>query len=88
MGFQPFFRKPQLHRPYAPAAHHYLDRPRRATNFFRARAQQHTRPTRPAPAAEAAPTVNPPLLPLASQLVMALVVFLSLVILLMLVLVR
>jgi hypothetical protein len=89
MGFQPFFRKPQLHRPYAQAHNQGMGRHERATNFFRDWWQTRTQPGRVSantPAENPAPAE--PALHRVGTIVSGLVVFLSVLILLLLVMVR
>jgi hypothetical protein len=89
MGFQPFFRKPQLHRPCSPPPHLSTARHERSTNFFMDKLRQQDRPkATPAPAATASMPMHAPLLPLASHLITVLLIFINFTILLALVMVR
>ena len=89
MGFQPFFRKPQLHRACTPPQHQSSARHHRSTNFFLDRMRNQDRPkATPAPAAAAPMPMHAPLLPLASHLITVLLIFINFTILLALVMVR
>jgi hypothetical protein len=80
MGYQQFFRKPQLHRPCTPAAGQFPTGHHRPASFFLDRQRQQNAQDRAdaAPAAEAvSPPPATPLLPLAAQLFTGLLVFIT-----------
>jgi hypothetical protein len=90
MGYQQFFRKPQLHRPCAPAVHQFPMRDPRGSNIFldRLREKSETPASTPkAPAGLASPHANTSVWPLAANLVSGLIVIVS-ALLLILIMVR
>jgi hypothetical protein len=89
MGYQQFFRKPQLHRPCNASLQQIPTQPQRATSFFHAPSEKQVHPVPVLPSANgAAPAASAPLFPIAASLISGLLVFLSAMMLVMLLIVR